>query len=93
MENATVIGGNLNMRADTDVKSNRITIIPDGANVAVVERGLAWCKLIYNAYTGYAMTRYLKFDSEGEDETITITISKQTAKELYDALKLSLSEE
>ena len=93
MENAIVIGGNLNMRADTDVKSNRITIIPDGANVAVVERGLVWCKLIYNAYTGYAMTRYLKFDSEGEDETITITISKQTAKELYDALKLSLSEE
>ena len=93
MENAVVIGGNLNMRADTDVKSNRITIIPDGANVAVVERGLVWCKVIYNAYTGYAMTRYLKFDSEGEDETITITISKQTAKELYNALKLSLSEE
>ena len=93
MENAVVVGGNLNMRADTDIKSNRITIIPNGANVAVIEKGLVWCKLIYNAYTGYAMTRYLEFDSEGEDEAITICISKETAKELFDALKLSLSEE
>lgn len=93
MENAKVIGGNLNMRADTDIKANRITIIPNGADVAVIEKGLVWCKLIYNEYTGYAMTRYLEFDSESEDEAVTICISKQSAKELYEALKLSLSEE
>ena len=93
MENATVVGGNLNMRADTDTKSNRITIMPNGANVAVLEKGAVWCKIVYNEYTGYAMTRYLEFDSEGEDEAITICISKKTAKELIEALKLSLGEE
>ena len=91
MEYATVIGGTLNMREDTDIKSNRITGIPNGSNVAVVEKGLVWCKVIYNAYTGYAMTKFLQFDSEGEDELVTICLSKESADELYEALKLSLN--
>ena len=91
MEYATVIGGTLNMREDTDIKSNRITGIPNGSNVAVIEKGLVWCKVIYNAYTGYAMTKFLQFDSEGEDELVTICLSKESADELYEALKLSLN--
>lgn len=90
MEYATVIGGKLNMREDTDIKSNRITIIPDGASVAILEKGLVWAKVVYNAYTGYVMVKFLEFEGESEDEVITISISKSCANELYDALKLSL---
>ena len=91
MEYAKVIGGSLNMREDTDIKSNRITSIPNGSDVAVLEKGEVWCKAIYNAYTGYVMTRFLKFEDESENELITISISKEAAKELYDALELSLN--
>ena len=90
MEYATVVGGNLNMRKDTDIKSDRITVIPNGANVAVLDRGLVWCKAVYNSYTGYVMVKYLKFDSEDEDEVVTISLSKDCADELYEALKNSL---
>jgi len=90
MEYATVIGGSLNMRSDTDIKSNRITSIPNGSTVAILEKGLVWAKVVYNAFTGYVMVKYLKFDSESEDEVITISISKSCASELYEALKLSL---
>ena len=90
MEYAKVVGGNLNMRADTDIKSNRITIIPDGADVAVIDKGLVWGKVIYNAYTGYVMLKYLKFSSDEADEVVTLNISKSCAEELYEALKFSL---
>ena len=93
MEYATVIGGALNLREDTDIKSNRITSIPSGSNVAVIEKGLVWCKVIYNAYTGYVMTKFLQMESDNDGEMITISISKEAAKELYDALKLSLDKE
>jgi len=90
VEYAKVIGGALNMRSDTDIKSNRITTIPNGSNVAILERGLVWAKVVYNAYTGYVMVKYLKFDSQDEDEVVTINISRSCANELYEALKLSL---
>ena len=93
MEYAIVIGGSLNMRKETDIKSARITSIPSGSNVAVIEKGSDWCKVVFNAYTGYVMTKYLQFESDDDDEMVTISISKEAAKELYEALKLSLSEE
>ena len=92
MEYATVIGGSLNMRQDTDIKSNRITIIPNGSDVAVLEKGLVWCKVVFSAYTGYVMTKFLKFESDSDDEAITINLSKESAEELYEALKLLLKE-
>lgn len=90
MEYATTIGGSLNMREDTDIKSSRITVIPNGSVVAVLEKGLVWAKVVWNAYTGYVMIKYLKFNDESEDEVVTISISKSCANELYEALKLSL---
>ncbi len=92
MEYAVVIGGNLNLREEQSTKSIRITSIPSGATVAVIEYGLEWCKVAYNAYTGYVMSKYLQFNSDS-DNAITISISRETAKELFDALKLSLAEE
>lgn len=91
MEYAKVIGGSLNLRKDSDIKSDRITSIPNGSTVAVLEKGLVWGKVIYNSYTGYVMVQYLEFDSESEDDAITLNLSKSCAGELYEALKQSLS--
>ena len=89
MEYAKVIGGNLNMRKDTDVKSPRVTLIPSGSNVAVIENGTEWCKVSYNEYTGYVMSKFLEFESESDD-VVTISLSKEAANELLKALKRSL---
>jgi len=88
---ATVIGGSLNMRKEPDIKSEKITSIPNGTKIAVVEKSDVWCKAIYNMYTGYVMTKYLEFESDGDDDLITVSLSKDCAMALYEALKLSLN--
>ena len=91
LEYATVIGGSLNIRKEKSVNSNKIGIIPSGSKVAVTEHGTDWCKVTYNAYTGYAMTKYLNFESGSDDSKISITLSRDNALALYEALKLSLN--
>ena len=93
MEYAKVIGGSLNLRTEADIKSRRITSIPNGTTIAILEKGLVWAKVVYNAYTGYVMVKFLQIEGESEDEIITISISKSSANELYEALKLSLKSE
>ena len=92
VENATVIGGSLNMRKDTDTSSARITVIPSGSTVAVLEKGSVWCKAVYNEFTGYVMTKYLSFENANtQGDKITLTLQRDTAKALYEALKVSLN--
>ena len=91
VEYATVVGGALNVRRDKSTSSERITTIPNGSKVAVTEHGSEWCKIVYNSFTGYAMTKFLKFESGGEDTKVTITLTRETALALYEALKLSLN--
>jgi uncharacterized protein YraI len=92
VEYATVVGGSLNMRTEKDKASVRITIIPSGTKVAIIEYDDDWCKIAYNAYTGYVMTQYLKFESGSDDSIVTITLSRENALALYEALKLSLNQ-
>ena len=89
MEYATVIGGKLNMRVDCDPSAQRITQIPNGSTVAVLEQGEVWCKVVYNSYTGYVMKKFLSFESDSDD-SITLTLSRTCAEDLYKALTLSL---
>ena len=91
MEYAKVVGGSLNMRKDKSISSDKITSIPSGSRVAVTERSGEWCKAVYNAYTGYVMTKYLSFESGDEGDKLTISLSRDTANALYEALKLSLN--
>ena len=91
VEYATVVGGSLNMRTEKDKASVRITIIPSGTKVAIIEHDSDWCKVVYNQYTGYAMTKYLKFESGSDDSNVTIILSRENALALYEALKLSLN--
>lgn len=90
MECARVVDGTLNMRSDTDIKSSRITSIPNGSRVTVLDKGVVWAKISYKSYTGYAMVKYLKFENNNEDDFITLKISKSCANELYEALKMLL---
>jgi hypothetical protein len=48
-----------------------------------------WCKAVYKDNAGYVMTKYLKFESGGENN-FSISLSPDCARELYEALKLSL---
>lgn len=91
VEYAIVIGGSLNMRKDKSTNSAKLTSIPSGARIAITEHGSEWCKAVYNAYTGYVMTKFLSFESGGTDDKITLSLSRDTAKALYEALKLSLN--
>lgn len=91
VEYAKVIGGSLNLRAEKNANSQRLAQIPNGTKVAVTEHGDEWCKVVYNSYTGYAMTKYLNFESAGGDNNIAITLSRDCALALYEALKLSLN--
>lgn len=44
-------------------KSNIITMMPRGADIAILEKGGTWSKVRYNGRTGYAMTAFLAFPS------------------------------
>lgn len=90
-EYAVVTGGALNIRTEKSTTSIRIGSIPNGSKVAVTEYGTDWCKIAYNTYTGYVMTKYLKFESGSDDGKVTITLSREDAEALYEALKLSLN--
>ena len=65
--------------------------IPAGTRIAVTEKGDEWCKAVYNEYTGYVMTKFLSFESTSDDSNIMISLSRDTALALYEALKLSLN--
>ena len=91
VEYATVAGGSLNLRKAKSTSSEKLTSIPSGTKVAIIEHEDEWCKVVYNQYTGYAMTKFLKFESGGDDSNVTITLSRENALALYEALKLSLN--
>lgn len=92
VEYAKVKDGALNLRSEKSTSSERITQIPSGATVGVVEHGSEWCKVVYNAYTGYAMTKFLGFeDSSDKNSNISITLPHDCALALYEALKSSLN--
>ena len=89
---ATVNGGSLNLRASKSTSSTRLSSIPDKTKISVVEQASDWCKVVYNQYTGYVMTKYLTFESEsGDTDKVVITLAREDALALYEALKLSLN--
>lgn len=88
IEYAKVIGGSLNLRSEPNTGSNKLTSIPEGKTVAIIEKtSKDWWKIQYNNYTGYAMNKYL---SPERDNPSTITLDKTTAMSFYNALKVAL---
>lgn len=85
---ATVTGGSLNLRALKSTSSDKLTSIPNGSTVSVSEKGDTWSKVTYGSQTGYVMTRYLSFDN---NDKISMTIDRDHALALYEALKAALN--
>ena len=93
---AKVVNGSLNMRKDTSIDSERITLIPNGERIAVLDRGVVWAKAVYSTYEGYVMTKYLRFEEEDSDvppeaDSVSVSLTREAAMELYKALKASLN--
>jgi uncharacterized protein YraI len=91
VEQATVKDGALNLRASASTSSTRLAVIPDKSKINVLEHKSDWCKVQYGSRVGYVMTKYLSFESGGGDSTVSITLSRDNALALYEALKLSLN--
>lgn len=84
MTTATVVtsGGTLNIRDIPSAKGNKIGIIPNGENVAILEKtDPKWWKIQYNGISGYCSTDYLK-----ENEIVEIKLERSAAFALCQAL-------
>ncbi len=57
------VSGSLNLRRQPTLNAGVLTTIPQYASITVTAYGDEWCAVRYGAYEGYAMTRYLRFDS------------------------------
>ncbi|MGM9817608.1 MAG: SH3 domain-containing protein [Paludibacteraceae bacterium] len=57
-------GSALNIRSSaTSNVDNIIERVPCGQRIEVVEKSATWTKVRYNGFTGYVMTKYLKFEA------------------------------
>lgn len=92
---ANVTGGSLNMREEPNTSAKRITSIPDGKTVSVLEEtSKDWWKVQYGQHVGYVRNDFLVSSSGCEEEKtdeIKITLDKTTATTLYYALKNTLN--
>lgn len=84
-----------NIFREPDLESDLITQIDANSTVAVVEHGCMWCKIIKDSYEGFCKTENLKFEDSGAEQdtkksTIMISIPRDCACALYNALKFSL---
>ena len=55
-------GGGLNLRETPAADAKVLLIIPQGAQVRLIQQNGDWCKISYNDTTGYVMARYLTED-------------------------------
>ncbi len=61
----TTPSGTLNLRETASADARILTTIKPGAQVTVLQRGTDWCHITYGSRTGYVMTKFLTFGSEG----------------------------
>jgi SpoIID/LytB domain protein len=57
----TLASGRLNLRAEANTMARIIGLIPNGAEVTVLEQGAAWSRVTYQGLSGYVSSQYLKF--------------------------------
>lgn len=87
-----------NIHREPDAKSDLIAQIEANSTVAVIEHGCMWCKIVKDCYEGFCKTENLKFENgstidDEEEDTITISIPRDCACALYEALKFSLQKQ
>lgn len=75
----TTAGGSLNLRANASTNGQRITTIPNGTVLTVLQRGSEWSQVKYNSYVGYVVNTYLRFNSSTTPAPATPTVRPTTA--------------
>ena len=90
MTEAKVVNGALNLRAGESTTSARIALIPEGEIVQVIEMGEIWSRVTYGDKSGYVMTKYLDTNVGEKVSKLMISIPRDCAVALYEALKYSL---
>lgn len=90
-----VMGGRLALRSSPQsLNNNRIRWVEEGERVSILEQTApqGWAYVTYNGQTGYMMTQYLEdVEDEGDGSpqapaTITLTLPREAAQALYEAL-------
>lgn len=71
--------GSLNLRAAPDGNASVYCAIPQYTRIPVLQKGDTWCAVVYNGYTGYAMTQYLAFAGENSSAAPMPTNEPETA--------------
>lgn len=51
------------LRSTPEKADNKLTNIPKGANVTVLEQGIEWHRVSYNGYTGYSAAQYIALNT------------------------------
>ena len=82
---AKVIGGGLNLREQMSTSSTRITQIPDGATVQVLEELPEWCLVEYEGQTGYVLAKFLA-EIQKEPDGEKISVDRAQLEKIYDTL-------
>lgn len=84
-------GRTVRMRKRPDADAPEIAKVPIGQTADVLESADGWAKISWNGKTGYMMAEFLRRmgaeTAETQGEGVTITIPKDAAKALYEALK------
>ena len=81
----------LRSRPDTGGEYNTIAKVASGESVAVLDQAGEWATVKYNGQRGYMMAKFLHRTygkaEETAKESVTITIDKNAAQALYEALR------
>lgn len=97
---ATADGNPLKLRKTPSTRLDYIGKIPNGDTLTVHEQAAGWATVTWQGQRGYVMSAYLKRVQDGDenaenapgngpdagDEQVTITIDKNAARALYEAL-------
>ena len=93
-------GSGVNLRAKRDITSARLSKIPEGAEVDVLDQQSTWCKVEYEGKTGFVKTEFLAFEEAGQEdpsqamtdsgEKLMVLLDRSAVLKLYDACARSL---
>lgn len=82
-------GSTVNLRPSPSTSKPYIARVPVGATVTVNESAQGWAQVEWDGKTGYMMSRFLTAaePSEGDGETVMLTLPRSAAQALLDALE------
>ena len=56
----TIATDNVNLRSSASTSSKRLTTIPKGSSITVIQLSGSWAKVAYSSYTGWVMKDYIQ---------------------------------